>query len=63
MVKCEQRLKVAVIASFSYSCLSNQQTDLVIELQEIQKRFCKGYVRHYCGKMSAYFNFVVFNSN
>ena len=63
MVICEQHLKVAVIASFSYSCLSNQQTDFVTELQEKKKRFCKGCVRHYCEKMSAYFNFVIFNSN
>ena len=63
MIICEQHLKVAVIGSFSYSGSINQQTDFVIELQEKQKHLCKRCVRHYCGKMSVCFNFVIFNSN
>ena len=63
MVICKQHLKVAVIATFEYSCLSNQETDFVVELQKQQKRFCKRYVRHHCEKMSAFSNFVIFYNN
>ena len=41
MVICEQHLKVAVIATFEYSCLSNRETDFVVESQKQQKRFLR----------------------
>ena len=41
MVICEQHLKVAVIATFEYSCLSNQETAFVVESQKQQKRFLR----------------------
>ena len=58
-----EHLKVAVIATFDYSCLSNQETDFVVELNKQQKLFCKGCVRHHCEKISAFFDSVIFNSN
>ena len=63
MVIREQHLKVVVIATFDYSCLSNQETDFLVELNKQQKLFCKGCVRHHCEKISAFFYFVIVNSN
>ena len=41
MVICEQHLKVALIATFDYSCLSNQETDFVVELKKQQSFFVR----------------------
>ena len=52
---------VAIITSFDFTCTSNEETDFVVS--SLQKRFCEGCVRHFCEKMTAFFNFVIFNSN
>ena len=61
MTICVEHLKVAVIASFKYSCTSTQKTNFNFDLLKKQKRFCTGCVRHYCQEIVAYFNFCNFH--